>query len=217
VVEGARRLKPARIEARATLLLLDYQWRFGIIKSPPVPVDEILEFLLKLHLEFADLRQDGFEGVVGITDTEARRVVIDERLDPLSYPNMEGRFNFTVAHEIGHFYLQHPAISFSDETTATHHSSASHQELEWQADKFASYLLMPKNMVLREWRAKFNHSDPLVITPEMERAALANGFSRSDFVRAFAEERAGVLAPMFKVSITAMRIRLQELALLPRE
>ena len=216
MVEGARRLKPARIEARATLLLLDYQWRFGIIKSPPVPVDEILEFLLKLHLEFADLRQDGFEGVVGITDTEARRVVIDERLDPLSYPNMEGRFNFTVAHEIGHFYLQHPAIS--SPTNNSHPSLVgSHQELEWQADKFASYLLMPKNMVLREWRAKFNHSDPLVITPEMERAALANGFSRSDFVRAFAEERAGELAPMFRVSVTAMRIRLQELGLLPRE
>jgi hypothetical protein len=217
-VEGARRLKPERIEARAAVLLLQYESRFGRIRRPPVPVDEILEHLLKLSLEFDDLRKSGLEAAHAVMYREERRVVIDERLDPVEHPEMEGRFNFTVAHEIGHIWLRHPPIHglrFGDSSQPQFISS--YQELEWQADKFASYLLMPKSLVMQEWRAKYGDTEPLRISEEMEYAARVAGFSRAEFVKGFAEEHAREFAQAFKVSVDAMRIRLQELHLLPRQ
>jgi IrrE N-terminal-like domain len=217
-VEGARRLGSARIEARADILLFQYQVHCHIIRHPPVPVDEILEKFLKMHLELDDLRRYGIEGVHALTNLDERRVVIDLRLDPHDHPAMEGRFNFTVAHEIGHIWLRHPSVASLRFTPASADPRlvGSYQELEWQADKFASYLLMPRNLVLGEWREKYGTNEPVGITREMEYSARESGLSREEFVKGFAELHASDLAPVFKVSVDAMRIRLQELGLVPR-
>ncbi len=216
---AARRLTAGRIEKRAALLLFEYEARFGSIRRPPVPVDDIVENLLKFHLEFDDLRRYNLEHVHAATDLDARRMIIDERLEPVEHPAMEGRCNFTIAHEVGHIWLRHPAVhriqfpSDNDDPKLV----SSHQELEWQADRFAACLFMPRHLVLQEWRAKFGSEAPLVITPEMAQTAAANGFSQREFVKPFGEMHAKEFAGQFKVSVQAMSIRLQELGLLPRE
>jgi hypothetical protein len=144
----ARRLTAVRIERRVNLLLTDYQIRFGAIESPPIPVEHILEKYLHLRLEFDDLRTRGLGDVHGATIRETRQVFIDERLEPAEHPQMEGRYNFTIAHEIGHWDL-HKQVADVHSIGRNHNPAevGSYAELEWQADKFASYLLMPSRML----------------------------------------------------------------------
>lgn len=54
------------------------------------------------------------------------------------------RRRFTVAHEIGHHYLEH-GDRFRD--TSKHFSSTNYDPIEVQANRFAANLLMPKPIV----------------------------------------------------------------------
>jgi IrrE N-terminal-like domain len=213
----ARRLKASTIERRAALLLFEFQMEFGTIEHPPVPVDEILEGHLKLHLEFDNIKARwGHEGIDGLTFPATRQVVIDERLDPFEHPELEGRYRFTVAHEIGHDRLHgHLGGVHALLLGGAPGNIGSDRELEWQADKFASYLLMPKYLVEREWLAVVGHDRPLVIDPAVESVGVRNLGSRAAFIDAFANLHSRPLAELFRVSNQAMRIRLQELGLLP--
>ncbi len=199
------------------MLLFEFQGRFGFIRRPPVPVDEILEHLLKFILDFDDLSASGLENAHGATYVSEKRVVIDERLDPAEHPEMEGRYSFTVAHEIGHIWLRHPPVHVAQLLPESNNPRlvGSSRELEWQADKFAACLLMPRSLVLQEWRAKYGATEQLQITAEVEAAARESGLTREELVKGFAELAADELAPLFKVSTDAMRIRLQELGLVP--
>ena len=75
---------------------------------------------------------------------------------------------------------------------------------------------MPRGLVYKAWHARFGESGPLVITPEMEEIGIANSGSTAKFISLLADDRAGELAPLFKVSREAMRIQLQDIELLPR-
>src|SRR5262245_4661608 len=77
-----------------------------------VPVESSLEHHLKCSLDFNDLHKrlgvamtGGDPEVLGAVWVGTREVFIDQSLDPDENPGMEGRFRFTVAHEIGHWWL----------------------------------------------------------------------------------------------------------------
>ena len=110
------------IERAAASLLVDFgDLRNGGSIKPPVPVEKVLEKHLKLTLDFDDLHErlgiprSGEEpDVLGALWAESGEVFIDESLDPDEYPEREGRYRFTLAHEIGHWclhkdYLTSPA------------------------------------------------------------------------------------------------------------
>lgn len=93
----------------------------------------------------------------------------------------EGFIRFTVAHELGHYFLPgHPAKLFrnGDGVRHSHSGFVSHDPLERQADCFASALLMPE----------------AIITKAVDKAG--NGFSAIE-----------KLAKECKSSITATAIR----------
>lgn len=105
-------LSDSDIERAATNLLVQFRDRNGGRIKPPAPVEEILEKQLKLSLGFDDLHQRlgiprrGEEpDVLGALWAERREVLIDESLDPEEHPEREGRYLFTLAHEIGHWCL----------------------------------------------------------------------------------------------------------------
>ena len=86
-------------------LLGQYGQKFDEITAPPVPIDEIIECHLDLTFDFGDLVQKfGSEDVLGASWLDDKRVMIDESLDPDAHPEKEGRYRFTVAHEIGHIF-----------------------------------------------------------------------------------------------------------------
>jgi IrrE N-terminal-like domain len=150
-------LQPAELDHAANELLHRYgEWRQEPA-VPPIDVDEIVEGYLGLVLEVVDLKgRLGRYDVLGATWFSERRVRIDRTLEA-----MEGRFAFTVAHEIGHWKLHWPLFEleklvlplFPSRVGAPAgpaivcRSKDRKAPAEWQADQFAARLLMPARAV----------------------------------------------------------------------
>lgn len=148
-------LKPLDIENSALELLALYgDWR-GSLVEPPIDVDEIAEGYLELSLEMEDLRSRlGIADVLGATWFDDRLIRIDRHLE-----GKEGRFAFTLAHEIGHWRLHRPLLELQklalslfpcrEGVAATPafvcRTSERRNPAEWQADRFAACLLMPSH------------------------------------------------------------------------
>ncbi len=238
-------LSRAVVEAEAEGLLQAFQARGEPIDAPPVPVEEILEQHLGLALELDSLAER--LGVVGEIDEEdlsgatwlaERVVVISSRLDPSENPNLRGRFNFSVAHEIGHWVLHAPLVgglaagigasdTSSRDPLVLCRASGRRPSVEWQTDRFASDLLMPRRLVRTVWKAVTGRSGPFHVSEVGEResrlraiewfrhGALTEEHFLSD--EHLLDALARPIADAFGASAMAMRIRLEEMGLLVRD
>jgi hypothetical protein len=229
---NVKHLSKAAIEKEAELLLADYEDTIGGPIELPVPISDITTSHLALDLRFADLGQPDILGAIYILE---ELVLIHQHLDPGADPFKLGRYNFTVAHEIGHWQLHRSYVANSPKAmpfdapshpTFICRSSQKHKPIEWQANRFASCLLMPRRRVLDEWKAFLNDARD---TDGVLAAALPNGtwvkhsqamiYARTkkfhngghDLV---CEEVTRPIAERFGASVEAMRIRLEELGLL---
>ena len=238
-----RYLSKDEIELEAELLLAQYAETIGGPVKLPIPVDEITKYHLALQLEFADLhdvldvpRQRNTPDILGAIWVDKEVILIDEMLDPNDYPSMSGRYRFSVAHEIGHWCLHRDYVSkdtrqavlFDDasEPTVICRSGLTREPIEWQADKYASCLLMPRLKVREMWQECFNRKRPLLLSDlkpnvnVMMRAhnlMCAQGKTEVAAVNdTLFEEVSKPIARRFGVSPSAMRIRLEELGLLLR-
>jgi hypothetical protein len=232
------------IEGDAALLLAEYAHARGIVIAPPIPIEDIVEKHLKLGIEFDDTHKlfgvprSGLEpDILAAIFFDDRRIVIDESLDPEENPAKEGRFRFTLAHEGGghwrlhrHLFAKDPAqiALFGDPAVASficRSSNAKNRE-EWQADFYASCLLMPRKLVFSAWDEMFQDRKQRVLQPrtpfshpfvEIPRISCHIGdvdCSESDDEAL--DRFARPLAERFLVSPIAMRIRLVKLGLLHR-
>jgi len=160
-------LKPSELDHAAAELLRNYAAWKGSPVRPPIDVDEIVEGHLELDFEVLDLRQVlGMPDVLGATWFDDGRICVDESLE-----GKEGRFAFTVAHELGHWVLHRPIIEMDKVTLPLFaakvdeepkpaivcRSRAREQPAEWQANQFAARLLMPASDVRALMRA--THGD----------------------------------------------------------
>jgi Zn-dependent peptidase ImmA (M78 family) len=106
-------------------------------------------------------------------------------------------------------------------------SSQAKKPVEWQADFYASCLLMPRKLVMAAWDEMFPDRKPRVIAPavpvehpfvELRRIECRIGdFDCSETDNDVLDRVAQSLAEQFLVSPIAMRIRLEKLGLLHRE
>ena len=70
----------------------------------------------------------------------------------------EGRIRFSIAHELGHFYLpEHRKFLLSGHWHGSHVGFVSHKQTEREADLFAAALLMPKDEFVRQVDIKSDH------------------------------------------------------------
>jgi len=210
------------IEAASLSLIGEYGRKFGDVRTAPILVEEILEAHLGLELGFDDLpRRLGVPDVLGATWIEARKVLIDQSLDPTVNPAKEGRFRFTVAHELGHWELHRNLFKASrgqgtlfeepGEKPSIVCRSRSKEPIEWPADMFAGYLLMPTGMVIDAWKERCGSTAPYVAIDEI--ADLSARWSLGpDETPTVAIARS--LARDFHVSGQAMQIRLVDLGLI---
>ena len=240
-------LREEQIERDAAALLAEYAQARSVVIAPPIPIEDIVEKHLKLGIEFDDMHQlldhprSGLgldPDILGAIWFDDRRIVIDESLDPEENPSKEGRYRFTLAHEGGghwrlhrHLFAKDPAqVSFFNEParpSVVCRSSQAKEPVEWQADFYASCLLMPRKLVMAAWDEMFPDRKPRVLQPatpiehpfveidRMRRGSSGTYFTGSDdlilehFVKPFADR--------FLVSAMAMRIRVEKLGLLHRE
>jgi hypothetical protein len=217
-----------------------------VIIAPPIPIEDIVAKYLRLGIEFDDthLRFDVPRSGLGLDPDilggiffDDARIVIDESLDPEEHPSMEGRYRFTLGHEGGghwrlhrHLYTTSAAQALLFDVPAVPsvvcRISQAKERLEWQADFYASCLLMPRKLVFAAWHEMFPDRKQRVLQPrtpinhpliEIPHLPGQSEFNCSETAENALDRFARPLAKRFLVSPIAMRIRLEKLGLLFRE
>ena len=134
------------IARQADVLLAGYEAMIGQCASPPIPVEDVIERFLGLRLSYEDLdAKMGMEDVLGATYVDRKKISINEKL--LQDRN-EGRLVFTCAHEVGHWILHRHLVEITAglnrfKEAIVCRAKNAREPMEWQADYFASCLLMP--------------------------------------------------------------------------
>jgi len=144
---------PSKIIEQASLnLIQEYEKETGKSIVAPIPTDELIEFLGY----DVDYRKDGpytDPELLGGLHIDENIVIINENII-----DQEGRMHFTEAHEIGHIILHVPLIKKEMKSQnimcRQNEGFAGTKKApeEWQADTFAAYLLMPKEMVVNAFK-----------------------------------------------------------------
>ncbi len=230
------------IERNAEALLAEFSSSRNFVITPPIPIEDIVEKHLKLGIEFDDthrlfgvprsgLNRGQGPDILGAIYFDEQRIVIDESLDPEENASMEGRFRFTLAHEGGGHWRLHRHLFAKDKAQAAMfddleepsfvcRSSEAKERVEWQADFYASCLLMPRPHVFQIWKRRFGSLNPLISgtvkidPPAGSRCRRIGDVFRNTEYDDFADGWAHYFAPFFTVSRQAMRIRLEKLGLL---
>lgn len=237
--DGVPYLTKQHIERQADALLGEFGGARVAVTAPPVPIDEIVELHLGLAIEFKNMVElFPFADVHGALWMKERIVGVDQGLDPALHPNKTGRYHYTLAHEAGHWRLHKPYY-FEDPNQGdlfgpglgkpayVCRSSEAKKPVEWQADYFGACLLMPRELVLADWKAARGELDPVILDDlrAKQQHVLANELLRrggmvmnqGNIDDALLEHFCRPLAERFAVSPIAMRIRLEELGLLLRK
>jgi hypothetical protein len=232
-----RYMPDGEIEAEACALLAGYARKAGgQVAAPALLLDDLLRHL-GLRFESADLRAMlDLPDVLGAIWVGDRYIRIDETIDPDERPAMRGRFNFTLAHEIGHWCLHRGRDEVRLATgnlfgapaapSIICRTSERRERIEIQADAFAGCLLMPRDRLVPAWRRRMG-PEPLELSrlrAEWPRHAAAASLWRGRIRPDPREQQDEVvefvvrpLAEEFEVSPPAMRIRLERLGLVVRD
>jgi IrrE N-terminal-like domain len=217
-----RYMTDEEFEDEASLLLAEYSNKHDHVIAPPIPVDEIVELYFKLRLEFLDMKKlFGVDDVHGALWVNEKRVGIDQRLDPAQNPAKLGRYHFTLAHEAGHWRLHRHLFQRRANQLSLFPEGVDRPEyicrssdttpIEYQANRFASCLLMPREMIKRAWHEWHGDMDPIYL-PDL-RAERGNRVADEIML----EDAVRPMAAKFQVSPEAMRIRTEGFGLLLRK
>jgi hypothetical protein len=224
-----RFMKDQEFEDEAALLLAEYCQQHVAVTAPPIPIDEIVAVYLQLSVFYKDLKKEfGVDDVLGALWVNKRQVDIDLGLVPEDNPSMLGRYHFTLAHEAGHWRLHRHLFQkkanqlrlLPDGVERPEYicRSSDTASIEYQANRFASCLLMPREMVKRAWHEWRGNMDPIYLDDLAAASGLAPTGSEDDpITKALFEDVARPLAATFEVSPDAMRIRLETMKFLLRK
>jgi Zn-dependent peptidase ImmA (M78 family) len=111
--------------------------------QPPIPVEDLAE---KLGLSIREVTTD--LDIDAKLDPDKKRIVIN-----LSQENLFRR-RFSIAHELGHYVLQHYIRPWDYEDPDTGQSF-----IEQEADEFAGALLMPKDFLAAQIKKGVSPND----------------------------------------------------------
>jgi hypothetical protein len=201
-------LKNSTIERESKKLLGDFSNKTGHKLSAPIPVFDIIEYLGY----DVDFRKDGIyedKNLLGGTLIDQKTIEINENLS-----DHEGRMNFTAAHEVGHIILHVPFYNEKHGKDVSEHKIISRKDggfegtkkepEEWQADKFAAFLLMPSELIKKAFFK--NYKRPVNVR---KRRLLEIFFPKPAFVKGYAIAKEIIRAGKFdNVSKMAMLNRL---------
>ena len=166
-------------------LLSDFYQQSDEKLSAPVPVFDIIEYLGY----DVDFRKDGIykdKNLLGGTLIDKKTIEINENLS-----DHEGRMHFTAAHEVGHIVLHVPLYKQKNQKDVSEHKIISRKDSgfegnkknpeEWQADKFAAYLLMPSELIKKAFFK--NYTKPVNVR---KKRLLEIFFPKPAFVKGYA-------------------------------
>ena len=124
--------------------------RFHNTRTVPVPIEEIIEFMLGIDIIPMPGLQRTFdvEAFISADKTEIR-------VDDYVYSNRQQRYRFSLAHEIGHWAMHGDlwaVLTFSSvdewKDTVQRLPPKEYGFVEWQAHEFAGLILVPPEELL---------------------------------------------------------------------
>ena len=152
------KLSDTDIEQVANDLLNDYENNSQWTLQCPIPVERIAEKHLGYHIEITD--DDIYK------DAEILGgIVFDDKVIQIngSIENHDGRYSFTIAHELGHHCLHKELFQKlgiePDAHTNMCRETGEKPLAEQQADTFAAYLLMPSKFVKKAYIKAFGDTN----------------------------------------------------------
>lgn len=150
-IEGLKKLSAKHIDAIATKLITDF--RPDILNyGSALPLFDLLKYLKRKHklkYKYSDFENHSDKHVLGYYDAEKNEIILNSSIkDSVREP-------FVAAHEIGHFMLHRNLRvnktrynNFKDTSFSLFKQSYTLNNpknwIEWQANCFASALLMPQ-------------------------------------------------------------------------
>lgn len=130
------------IESKANEVLNKYVTKGGVHKV----FDKILT-CEKIKYKEIDDDENKFCGVFTKAPNGKKYIMTNSNI------NIEGRKNFTIAHELGHYFLNHQLESHIDSFV---NEDCSHKNpIEYEANYFASCLLMPSDKLTKAIKSIF--------------------------------------------------------------
>jgi Zn-dependent peptidase ImmA (M78 family) len=200
-------------------------WPEGVPSDPvellePSKALELTGYDFVLEETLGVFRDKGVDvEVAGLIDREGRRVSVSRSFRP----NVR---RFTAAHELGHAVMHEGTLLHRDRPLDG--TRFARETIEVEADRFAAYFLMPKNLVKKRFAKVFCVKDKFLAS---ENALFAFGqeeirksVENCRTVRELARNLAKTnhyngrafpsLAEQFNVTIEAMAIRIEELELI---
>ena len=219
-----------RIEEAAETLLCKYRFKSKTVLTPPINLELVINELDDFYVDVQDLKSQYGQDIIGAIFFENGEncIAVDNVLDPKRHPETRGRYNFTIAHECGHWILHAPTkleerraaklfdVGNEPLVLCRSYAGSAKPEIERQADRFASYMLMPKDLVVSTWLRLYpDRCGPLNVHEELQRKREALGLADGKDVVLC--DAAREMATYFDVSIWAMQIRLLELKLINTE
>ena len=111
----------------------------------PIPIEDIAEHYLGYSIDFADDGLFSDPDILGGIDFEENKIYVNASVE-----DHDGRYCFTIAHEVGHHVLHRDAYlenSDGGEKEILCRDSRNKPQIEVEADRFAAALLMPAEAV----------------------------------------------------------------------
>ena len=183
----------SNIEEIANEVLNKYVSKGGAYKQ----FDNIFQSEKIKHREI-DVDENKLCGVFTKAPNNQNYIMINKNI------NNEGRKNFTISHELGHYFLNHPLKSGNLIDKVINEECSSKEPMEYEADYFATCLLMPEEKLTRAIKSiLFSIYNKVVNTPIVINS---NNYKTWAIINAELTKRYGV-------SETALRYRLNSLNL----
>jgi hypothetical protein len=134
------------VEALADKLLQNYASHVHVPPiTPPVPIEDIAEHYLGYSIEITDegLFVDPY--MLGGIDFDEKVIFANASVE-----DHDGRYSFTIAHEIGHHVLHRDSFLEQRQPKAKEilcRDTKQKPQIELEADRFAAAILMPSQSV----------------------------------------------------------------------
>lgn len=148
---GVQFLPIPRLERVVRDKLARYERTSGHKAKLPVDIEYLIEIMEEIEVEYFDDTSEFDADVLGAYDFTQDKMFVRQAIDH------EGRRRFTLAHEYGHYVLHKPhflqqVFDFfreEDQRVVQLHrgEGVTCSRLEWQANQFASHILMPTTLV----------------------------------------------------------------------
>jgi len=178
------------IEAAAAELRDEVARALGLEELGPFPIERAAEFHLGYTIDFLEMPED----ILGGINFESRVIFVNPSVEA-----HEGRYSFTIAHELGHHVLHREAYLAGHGEAVMCRSGEGRPPEEVEADHFAEALLMPAE--------------------EVKKAAKASRWRGAASPRGHTAFAADVvkISGISNVSVQAMTVRLRRLGVLRRK